>query len=460
MKMGKEIGCLLVLIVFTLAQNIDKPFLGHKVLRIKPSTPEDVQTLSNLENNLELDFWHMPHSDDGHMDVRVKPEFLQQLLNKVKLLNLEYQEIIQDVQSLVDHEHRSVRSKRAISDLQSYTTTYLSYAQINEFLGRVARESGYSQQVYLGTSYEGRPTYAIKIGYSSNNPNKPAIFIDAGFHAREWIAPATAINFIYQLAINPNEDSQLDELVDKFDFYIVPIVNPDGYEYSRQNGNNRFWRKTRSQTSSKCFGVDINRNFGYQWNPSAGGSRYPCSDLYAGNSSFSEIESQNIRNFMISKRPNLKGYLTLHSYGQFWLYPWGYSASDVPSDNSILEAIARNATSAMQNRYTIGRSAAVLYVAAGGSDDYAKGAAGIPYAYTVELPPTGYTNRGFALPVSSIPGVATDTLKGLKAFSYSVANRIGLSAAPPTTTRAPYVPPNNQLTNNYYQFWWNHYFGK
>ena len=52
--------------------------------------------------------------------------------------------------------------------------------------------------------------------------NKPAIFMDCGIHAREWVSPAFCLYAIDQLV----EDQAL---LDLYDFYIIPVANPDGY---------------------------------------------------------------------------------------------------------------------------------------------------------------------------------------------------------------------------------------
>lgn len=78
--------------------------------------------------------------------------------------------------------------------------------------------------IYIGQSFEDRGMYGVKIS-SGENKKKPAILIDAGIHAREWIAPTTALYIISQLA---NSSS----LYEHVDWYILPQINPDGYEYS------------------------------------------------------------------------------------------------------------------------------------------------------------------------------------------------------------------------------------
>jgi murein tripeptide amidase MpaA len=47
-------------------------------------------------------------------------------------------------------------------------------------------------------------------------------------HAREWISTMTVEYMAWQLLTKYDTDATVKALVDKFDFYIMPIVNPDG----------------------------------------------------------------------------------------------------------------------------------------------------------------------------------------------------------------------------------------
>lgn len=78
----------------------------------------------------------------------------------------------------------------------------------------------------IGSSYEGNAIWALKIS-SGGAGDKPAILIDAGIHAREWIAPVTALYAIHQLVVNKTNSG----LYENIDWYIIPNLNPDGYEY-------------------------------------------------------------------------------------------------------------------------------------------------------------------------------------------------------------------------------------
>lgn len=81
----------------------------------------------------------------------------------------------------------------------------------------------------LGKSYEGRDIPLVKV--TSGGSNKPGIFIDCGIHAREWMAPATCLYIIQELV----ENAENAKLYENVDWYIVPVLNPDGYEFTHTN---------------------------------------------------------------------------------------------------------------------------------------------------------------------------------------------------------------------------------
>jgi carboxypeptidase A4 len=67
-------------------------------------------------------------------------------------------------------------------------------------------------------------------------------------------------------------------VLDSHDIYVMPSMNPDGYEYTRNY--DRMWRKTRSKNpGTTCRGADPNRNWGYRWGEK-GASTNPCSEIY------------------------------------------------------------------------------------------------------------------------------------------------------------------------------------
>jgi carboxypeptidase A2 len=261
---------------------------------------------------------------------------------------------------------------------------YYRHDEINKYLDSLAAQHDVRT---IGKSYEGREIKAIKLtscdGEAKAKGGRNSIYIDAGIHAREWIAPATALYLIEQLTSGGDSS----HILDKVDVIIQPVVNPDGYEYSHRL--ERLWRKTRSGIlPATCRGTDGNRNFDYHWGE-VGASPNQCSETFRGDKAFSEKETIALRDAVEAVKDSCKFYLTLHSYGNYMLYPWGYT-SDLPESWRDIDEIARIGADAIANatgtKYTVGSSTNVLYAAAGGSDDYMFGAFDIPISITMELP--------------------------------------------------------------------------
>lgn len=169
----------------------------------------------------------------------------------------------------------------------------------------------------------------------------------------------------------------------EFDWYFLPVANPDGYEYSHTT--DRMWRKTRNNNSrpalkkfassssklrqddEECAGADINRNFNHQWRK-AGASKDPCSGSFAGMKPFSEPETRALSRFIFRNKENIAMYISLHSYSQMWLLPWGYTSTK-PDDFSELVSLAKVAARAQHqvnnSTYLIGTIPDLLYTTSG-----------------------------------------------------------------------------------------------
>lgn len=184
-------------------------------------------------------------------------------------------------------------------------------------------------------------------------------------------------------------------------WYVMPVMNPDGYVHSRKV--NRLWRKNRSLSKrSTCVGVDLNRNFDIGWS-GYGSSTNPCSDTYRGASPGSELETDAVVKFLSKRKFNLEAYLTYHSYGQMVVYPWAYKAVKV-KDSSVLQRVANTIVQRIENKtgkvYRASVTHEVLGIAGGGSDDWTRAALGTKYVYTIELRDRG--EYGFVLPPNQI----------------------------------------------------------
>ena len=252
-----------------------------------------------------------------------------------------------------------------------------------------------AEVVVIGTSLENRPILALKV---SDNPGadegEPAVLFLGCHHAREWISVEVPFLFGRYLLENYGSDPEVRRLVDAAEIWIVPMVNPDGHDYSVRVY--RYWRKNRRANDDGTFGVDPNRNYGQAWGcDDAGSSPDPASDVYRGTTAFSEPETQAVRDLILGR--NFGSLISYHSYSQLLLYPWGYTTLPARQE-ALLEDLGTRLTGLMTavngRTYLCGQAGASLYLTNGDTTDWAYAVTGMP-AYTVELPPLDYLGGGF-----------------------------------------------------------------
>lgn len=222
-------------------------------------------------------------------------------------------------------------------------------------------------------THDGHYIYWLRI---SDNPNidetEPEILYDALHHAREPGSMAQLIFYMWYLLENYGTDPEVTYLVDNTEMYFVPCVNPDGYIYNELTNPNGggLWRKNRRQNASGDFGVDLNRNYGYEWgHDNTGSSPNSTSNTYRGPSAFSEPETQNMRDFAMGHE--FKIAMNYHTYGNLLVYPWGYSDQLTPDSTTFIQF---SDVMTRQNDYLAGTGTQTVgYVVNGDSDDWMYG---------------------------------------------------------------------------------------
>lgn len=156
-------------------------------------------------------------------------------------------------------------SKRALPDA-SWFNNYHPYDDHVQFVNDIQSSfSSNSEIITAGKSVEGRVITGIHLWGKGGKGSKPAIVWHGTVHAREWIATMTVEYLMYQIVSGYGTDDVATAMLDAYDFYLLPVVNPDGFVYSQTN--DRMWRKNRSKapSGSSCLGTDINRNWPYKW---------------------------------------------------------------------------------------------------------------------------------------------------------------------------------------------------
>ena len=161
----------------------------------------------------------------------------------------------------------------------------------------------------IGKTWEERDMIVVTISKDMENADtNPALFYTGSIHAREWVGIELAVGYGRHLLEHIDFDPQLNQMLERSTFYIVPCANPDGFEYSRNHFS--FWRKNRRQNADGSYGVDLNRNFSIGYAPSKNAS----SNVYSGPQPFSEPETAALRDFVVA-HPNISIALDYHSQG-------------------------------------------------------------------------------------------------------------------------------------------------
>jgi hypothetical protein len=330
---------------------------------------------------------------------------------------------------------------------------YRTLAEIGSVLDSIANAhpSIVTPKTSIGNSIEGRPIWLVKI---SDNPMvdeaEPKVYYYACHHAREVITPEVLIYFMRYLTNNYGTDPQVTYLVNNRELYFSPCLNPDGYAYNQETdpSGGGMWRKNRRNSGGGNFGVDINRNYGYQWGyDDEGSSPDPSSLTYRGSAAFSEPEIQAERLFINSK--DIKVVVNYHSYSNYFLYPWGYEQIYSP-DNDIF--VAMGDTVHAMNGYTPGTPWAILYPVNGGAFDWEYGEQGTKpkiYATSVEV---GTQTDGFWPATSRIAPLVQENLAP-NLFYARVAGH-------PEALRAPVSPvivPIGDIDSTHFRLYWSHH---
>ena len=331
-----------------------------------------------------------------------------------------------------------------------------TYAELEDQLQAIAETYPDVTELYpIGTTYQERTLWCMELTNPAiDKADKTGVAVVANIHGGERESASSAMYFAWWLATE-SATEQVQQILDNYVVYIVPVINPDGYEQSfvyntRPNLRPRdlngdgtafsdpytdidgdgciatLYRGTadeqpdRKTTASfgmespdwdgngilgddpRNSGIDMNRTFDYQWN------RFDVDSVEtgviganawksAGSGPATEPEVKAIQNFLLNN--DIDAMATLHTGIQCVLYPWCYRAYDpeVDSDDILfMKETAAEMAAAFQE--TTGRgfysmSSYEDYPTSAELIDYAYGRLNI-HAYTIEVYSGGKSEDG------------------------------------------------------------------
>ncbi|MCB0477150.1 MAG: immune inhibitor A [Crocinitomicaceae bacterium] len=345
--------------------------------------PSELDQLNDLGINLDHAHFH-------------KGQYIQAELSAAEIQKLDqhgfnYQITVADLESYYENRLQQPELKTGAfpcdnSSVPEYTTPnnfslgtmggYLKYAEFLANLDSMASKYPNLITAKAGIStfqtHEGRPIYFVRI---SDNPGvdegETQVLYTAIHHAREPASLSQLIYYMWYLLENYASDPEIQYLVDNNDLFFVPMMNPDGYIYNETTNPNGggMWRKNRRNNGGGVYGVDNNRNYGYEWGNSLNGTSTNASDeTFRGPSAFSEPENQAIK--WLCENNTFIFAANAHTYGNLLLFPYGWANNMPTPDHDYYLGISEHMV--QHNGYTNQISSA-LYPAVGDSDDWMYG---------------------------------------------------------------------------------------
>ena len=310
-------------------------------------------------------------------------------------------------------------------DFPAKDARYHTYAEmLAEIQAVEAANPGLVDVFSVGTSARGRTIWAAKVSDNvATDENEPEVLFDAVHHGDEHLTLEQALYLFNALVDDYGASTQVTNLVNNREIWIVFMVNPDGAEYDLTGSPYRGWRKNRQiHPTSTYVGTDLNRNYDYRWGCCGGSSGSPGSSTYRGWSAFSAPETRAIRDFVNSRviggRQQIRTHITLHTNGELILWPYAYTTTNVPGDMTTADwstFVRMGRAMAATNGYTAGQSGD-WYISDGDQIDWMYGRHRI-FSFTMELyPPRGSASGHY--PPDEV--IATQTARNRAALLYLI----------------------------------------
>lgn len=361
----------IVLLVCNNGQARPRGLEGYQIVRVTIADEQQLGTLLTLHAASRGFEIYSDRVGPGPVDVRISPTQKRVL----DASGLTYEVLVDDVQTLYD---KLFGESRGGDFFDLYRTYDEHVAFLNDL---VTAHPDLAQMVNLGDSVQGRPLWAIRI--TGAGAEKPAVFYHGAQHGNEIMGACVIAYTAQQLLVNYDSDPTVAALVDNLELFLLPIMNPDGYESGNRHNANDY---------------DLNRNWG-----GPGANPNP----------FSQPETAAMRDFFLD-HPNARAHIDLHSSGYMILWPWGHT-DELCEDELVFDVLGTE----MRERIfavhgtdydQLGPIYTTIYPVHGGSVDYSYGVKGI-WAMAFEI---GYAHY---MPAFEIHPMTEELLPGLLALA-------------------------------------------
>ncbi|XP_004536162.1 zinc carboxypeptidase [Ceratitis capitata] len=386
---------------------------NYRVYHVELGTAQHVDLFQELEEKSDsCTFYGHARHPQQKLTIMVAAHKVADFADLLRTYNVTHEVLSYNFQEIIDRNLQEVRPK----DIEPKAMDWKHYFQLDTIYAWMELLAQQNPQditlLNMGESAQGLPIKGVQLRRNKNE-TATTIFIESGIHAREWIAPATA-NYIINMLLTTNEP-EIVKYANEYNWIVFPVMNPDGYTYTF-NGD-RMWRKNR-ELFGICRGVDLNRNYPFHWN-TTGTSGDPCRYDYAGPAAGSEVETKRLIQFLrdnVAINNTIKTFISLHSYSQMIMFPYGHTAVRVDNYNDLTE-IGRKASEKIKQLtgriYKSGSIYETIYPSSGGSKDWAHGVLSIPITYSFELRGPPDSKELFILPAEEIEPTAEEAFAAI-----------------------------------------------
>jgi carboxypeptidase T len=367
------------------------------------------RNIEDISRLVDYDVWEYNNLKEHYVLVAVSHAQYAELVKAGWRL-----EIDSDASAQIDPERLrgildAYRNVDAIyADLDNIGATHPSIVELVDYGDSYCKTQG-GCVTLGGDPQPGYDLRAVRITNRAIPGPKPVFVLMANIHAREITTPELALRWIDELTQGYGVDADITWMVDNQELWVIPTANPDGRwivdlgQQPQYNDGRWFQRKNANRddgcnqwtpNSGSQYGIDLNRNHSFLWN-TGGSSGQPCSETYRGSVAASEVETQAVQALVLSLYEDRRDdpldapapldtsgfFLSLHSYGNQVLRPWG-TTSQVPPNETQLAAIGSKI--ATYNGYQSCQVNRCLYETSGTSDEWSYGTLGMA-SFTFEV---------------------------------------------------------------------------
>ncbi|HEX2233848.1 MAG TPA: M14 family zinc carboxypeptidase [Thermoleophilaceae bacterium] len=406
---------------------IDTTRQPEQLSLVRVSTPN--RDRKEQLNALGLDLTE--HGGPGYVEVVLHGEDDARRLRRNKFV---FSSEVRDLaaRTVADRRAEAAYASRVrASALPSRRDTYRRLNDYGEDMKRLVRENpNLVKPITLPfRTWTGMAVEGIEISTNVNQNDGKPVFLNMGaHHAREWPSSEHAMEWAFELVNGfRNGDARVRRLVGQTRTIVIPLVNPEGFNTSREAGqaagagNGRggpveepnlvipyeYQRKNcrvvnpdgddpaegncqqQPATGVQQFGVDPNRNYGGLWGgpgatPPGGTPPGDYAQAYRGPGPFSEPETRNIRALVSSR--HVVTLITNHTFSNLVLRPPGLASQGFAPDEALLRELGD--AMADENGY-VNQYSWQLYDTSGTTEDWTYFATG-GLGYTFEIGPNNF----------------------------------------------------------------------